>query len=82
MQIYEALGWYWHVAVRTVVWLLTGIFAVGADGPTESQLASRIQFFASAGQALGAAGVQAFVSVWWWVVWVGGLGVIVGSIGW
>ncbi|GAB4813274.1 hypothetical protein N2152v2_000320 [Parachlorella kessleri] len=58
-KIYEALGWYWHVAVRTVVWLLTGIFAVGADGPTESQLASRIQFFASAGQAVGAAGALA-----------------------
>lgn len=68
VQWYEFIGWYWHVAVRSLVGLATslllGLLGGGGDSAgREWELAQRIAFFAAAGQVLGAAGERQYYGV-------------------
>lgn len=71
-------GWYWHVAVRTLVGLVTSLLGLlsGAAWPqggdpraSERVLSQRMAFFAAGGQAVGAAGerTMCFTLLWMWL---------------
>ena len=68
-QTSELVGWYWHVGVRSLVALVTALLGLLGEGlppgpspagyeprASERVLAARLAFFATAGQAVGAAG--------------------------
>ena len=56
MQAHEYAAWYWHVAARTLVGLLTGTLGAPADRLTERSLGKRILCFTSVGTVSGLAG--------------------------
>ncbi|EFN57853.1 hypothetical protein CHLNCDRAFT_143310 [Chlorella variabilis] len=53
---HEYAAWYWHVAARTLVGLLTGTLGAPADRLTERSLGKRILCFTSVGTVSGLAG--------------------------
>ncbi|PSC76097.1 hypothetical protein C2E20_0403 [Micractinium conductrix] len=53
-QLHEMAAWYWHVAARTAIGLVTG--TLWNNAPSEFALAKRMLFFSSAGVACGGAG--------------------------
>ncbi|KAL4434244.1 hypothetical protein ABPG75_000685 [Micractinium tetrahymenae] len=54
--LHEVLAWYWHVAARTMVGLLSGTLFSTSDSLSETSLAKRMLFFTSVGICGGFAG--------------------------